>query len=303
MQRVTASPTGLTTSRRRRGSARAGDSAPRCRPGVDDRPDYLRDDVAGPLDDHPVTDADVLAVDLVLVVEAGVGDLHPADVDRLEGGDRREGPGATDLRLDVDDPRGLAAGLELPGQRPTRVGGAGAERLVPGQAIDLEHASVDLVRQVVAALGHLGEPGGGFVRVVQTDRLLVRDQPSSRRRCRQAHWVSGRSLLDGAISQKKMRSGRRALTCGSSCRRLPAAALRGFAKGASPSSSRRSFSSRKPGLVMYTSPRTTRCDGRVVALLRSQASGTSAIVRTFSVTSSPVRPSPRVAAVVRRPSS
>ena len=78
------------------------------RPLVGDDADDLRDDVAGALHDHRVADAHVLARDLVLVVQRGVGDDDAADGDRLEPGDRRQRAGAADLDVDaVEDGRRL----------------------------------------------------------------------------------------------------------------------------------------------------------------------------------------------------
>ena len=97
-----------------------------------------------------------------------------------------------------------------------------------------------------------------------------------------------------------MRSGRVAVTRGSFWRNEPAAALRGLAKGAFPASTRPALRSPNASMGKNTSPRTSTSRGT-----SSPASsvGTPSMVRTLSVTSSPVRPSPRVRARVRRPSS
>jgi len=52
------------------------------------RPDDLRDHVARALHDHVVALADVLAVDVLLVVERRARDRHAPDLDRLEHGPR-----------------------------------------------------------------------------------------------------------------------------------------------------------------------------------------------------------------------
>ena len=85
---------------------------------------------------------------------------------------------------------------------------------------------------------------------------------------------------------------------GSSCRREPAAALRGLAKRLSPLSSRSSLSRSKLFLGMNTSPRTIR-EGRASGRRR----GMEGMVFKFSVTSSPTWPSPRVAPRTKRPFS
>ena len=83
-------------------------------------PHDLRDDVAGALHDDGVADADVLARDLVLVVQRRVGDDDAADGDRLEPGDRRQRAGAADLDLDVAQHRRRLLGRELVRDGPAR---------------------------------------------------------------------------------------------------------------------------------------------------------------------------------------
>src|SRR3546814_3778489 len=73
--------------------------------------DHLGNDVAGALNDDVVALADVLARDLVLVVQGGARDHHAADGDRLQVGDRRQRAGAPDLDGDL-----LPDGLRLPGR-------------------------------------------------------------------------------------------------------------------------------------------------------------------------------------------
>ena len=98
-----------------------------------------------------------------------------------------------------------------------------------------------------------------------------------------------------------MCSGRLAVTRGSFCRSEPAAALRGLANGLSPASD-------QPGvelLELLHGEEDLAADlhqrpGRPFPVSRS---GMSAMVRTLGVMSSPVRPSPRVAARVSLPCS
>jgi len=89
---------------------------------------------------------------------------------------------------------------------------------------------------------------------------------------------------------------------GSSCRREPAAAFRGLAKGFSPASESFRFNSWKASTCMSTSPRTERKGGAFRSSSLSRR-GTVGIVRTFSVTPSPRIPSPRVEARTRIPFS
>ena len=97
-----------------------------------------------------------------------------------------------------------------------------------------------------------------------------------------------------------MRSGRVAVTRGSFWRSEPAAALRGLANGALPASTRPALSSAKAATGKKTSPRISTLSGWSDPASRC---GMPSIVRTLWVTSSPVRPSPRVAARTSRPRS
>ena len=83
---------------------------------------------------------------------------------------------------------------------------------------------------------------------------------------------------------------------GSSWRTVPAAALRGLANFDKPCRSRSSFIFWKPGIGMSISPRTSKSAGMPAFFSFSFEieSGIERTVRTFSVTSSPTLPSPRV---------
>ena len=90
------------------------------------------------------------------------------------------------------------------------------------------------------------------------------------------------------------------MTEASFCRSDPAAELRGLTKRRSPASACRRLSSSKAEMGMYTSPRTSMISGGGPTSGLSDV-GMSAMVATLAVTSSPVRPSPRVAAWTNRP--
>jgi hypothetical protein len=68
------------------------------------RLDDLRDDLSRFLDEHGVALADVLALDLVLVVQRGARDRRPGQLNRLELGHRCELAGAADLDEDAAHP-------------------------------------------------------------------------------------------------------------------------------------------------------------------------------------------------------
>ena len=146
----------------RRAADRAGRRhlvlALRAGPPLDDRPDDLGDDVAGLLEDDPVADPDVLAPDLVEVVEGRPRDGRAGDLDRRHVRDRRQRPGPADVRDDVLDERLDLLGRELEGDRPARRPADHPEPRLLVEPVDLDHDAVGLVREVVALLAPaLGE--------------------------------------------------------------------------------------------------------------------------------------------------
>ena len=124
------------------------------------RPHHLRDYVSGPLHHHVVTNANVLALDVLLVVQRGVADRGPADHHRLQNGVGVETAGAPDVDANVqqsgDDPLRRKFVGDCPAGLPT----GHAQRILIGEGIDLHHHSVGLVAQVVAAL----QPGMVVIR-------------------------------------------------------------------------------------------------------------------------------------------
>ena len=94
-----------------------------------------------------------------------------------------------------------------------------------------------------------------------------------------------------------------AVTRGSFCRSEPAAALRGLANTGLPASVIETLSRSNASVGRNTSPRTSTSAGTGSSSLPVSRCGTESIVFTLGVTSSPVRPSPRVSARTSRPSS
>ena len=90
---------------------------------------------------------------------------------------------------------------------------------------------------------------------------------------------------------------------GSFWRSEPAAALRGLANTGLPASVIDSLSRSNASRGKNTSPRTSRSPGTGNSSVPVSRCGTESMVFTLGVTSSPVRPSPRVRARTSRPSS
>ena len=202
------------------------------RPPLDDRPDDLRDDVAGLLEDDVVADPDVLAAELVEVVEGRPGDGRSGDLDGGQVGHRRERAGPPDVGDDVLEDRLDLLRRELEGDRPARGAADHPEPLLLVEPVDLDDDAVGLVREVVALLApRLGERDDALDveagLAVRVDREAERLQAIERRR------LAGESRLPSPSSSiswyDQVLSWRLAVTAGSFWRSEPAPELRGFA--------------------------------------------------------------------------
>lgn len=136
---------------------------------------HLGNDVARPAHDDAVALAHVEALDLVLVVQGGVGDGDAADEHGFEARNRGQYAGAPHLHLDGLDRGEFLLGRKLVGAGPARLARDETELRLQFEAVDLVHHAVDVERQAVAAAA---------------DVVVERDQPS-------APFTTARSLLTG----------------------------------------------------------------------------------------------------------
>ena len=130
-----------------------------------DRRDHLGDDIARALDDDRVADADVLAVDVLLVVERRHLDARPADDDRLEHGEGVERARAAHVDGDVEELRRALLGRELEGDGPAGLAPDDAEPVPLFGVVDLDDDAVDVVVEALAALPPPGHAPGNLVEV------------------------------------------------------------------------------------------------------------------------------------------
>ena len=142
-------------ARRRPLRRRAVGALGRVRRGRDD----LRDHVAGAQDDDRRRRADVLAGEVLLVVQRRQLDGDAADVDGLEHA--RTGAGRRTCRRSSRPGAGRDRGgrRELPGDRPARVAPDDPEPALQLEVVDLDDDAVDLEVERAAAL--LPAPGSG----------------------------------------------------------------------------------------------------------------------------------------------
>ena len=119
---------------------------------ADDRADDLRDHFAGALDDDLVAGADVLAADVVEIVQRGALYRHTADLDRRQDGERSKHTRSPHADLDREQPCGRRCRRKLEGYRPTRVMGDAAERRLHGEVVDFDNDTVDVEVELTSAL-------------------------------------------------------------------------------------------------------------------------------------------------------
>ena len=128
----------------RRAALRHDEGALRARALLRERPHDLRDHVAGPLHDDPVADQEALAGHVLLVVKGREPHGRAPDRDRLEDGERHEGPGPPHADHDVAQGRDRRRRGELVGDRPAGCPSDGSEPLLDSDLVDLDHRAVDV---------------------------------------------------------------------------------------------------------------------------------------------------------------
>ena len=111
-------------------------------------------------DDHGVADHQAQACHLVHVVQGGVGHRHAGHLDRLEPRYGCDRAGAADLEFHVEQFGEFFHRWKLVGNGPARLAGPETQLALRRQAVDLEHHTVDFIRQ-------LGPPCADVVVVLQ----------------------------------------------------------------------------------------------------------------------------------------
>ena len=141
------------------------------------RRDDLGDDVAGAQHDHVLARADVLAEEILLVVERRQADHDPPDSDRRKHGVGAQVPELADVPHDPLEPRDRGRRRELPGDRPAGVPADGAEAALELEVGDLDDGPVDLEIKGPAALLPVLALGDDLVLAAQ--QLDVRVDPET----------------------------------------------------------------------------------------------------------------------------
>ncbi len=113
-------------------------------------PNHLRYHVARALNDDGIAFADVLALDLVLVVQCRALHDDAADGNRLELCDRRQRAAPAHLNDDVVDDRLGLLRRKFMGEGPARRAAHEAQTLLEIEIVDLVDDAIDVVRQAGA---------------------------------------------------------------------------------------------------------------------------------------------------------
>ena len=119
---------------------------------ADDGRHDLRDDLPGPLDDHPVADTEVLGRNVVGVVEGGLPDGDAVDVDGFQDGVGIDAARPANVDLDLAELCRRLRGRELVGDGPSRLSAHDAEVPLVVEAVDLHDDAVAAVVEVFPAL-------------------------------------------------------------------------------------------------------------------------------------------------------
>ena len=99
---------------------------------------------------HPISNADVLAVDVVFIVQSGPAYCYPADIDRFEYGEGIEAAGPAHIYPYIEQLRRSLYRREFVSYGPARVVADGAQFLLEGDGVDLDDNAVDIVGQLFA---------------------------------------------------------------------------------------------------------------------------------------------------------
>ena len=248
--------------------------------------------------------ADVLALDLVRVVQRGALDGRAGDLGRLHHAERRHPAGAAGVDLDGEQLGVDLLGRVLVGDRPPGRPARRAQPALEADVVDLDHDAVDLVLDVVAVLA------------VVLDELLHRLEtlddlgPVAGRQAPGRQGGVGLRLCPGlearacpdAVADHAQRTGGGDL--GVLLAQRAGGGVAGVGEHRLAGVDHRLVEPLE-GLHRAGTPRRAPPAVRGVgnsSLARSRW-GIESMVFTLGVTSSPVRPSPRVSARTSRPSS
>ena len=173
-----------------------------------------RDDIACLLDEDPVTDPQILARDLLLIVEGRTGDRAAGDSDRLEFGHRREYAAAADLDGDVEEAGRCLLRLVLVGDGPPGGLARGTEPRVLGDEIGLDDGAVGLEREASADLPEFADRRHHPLSIASSPVPGIHGQPPSGQASEEFLHRRGQRLSLGGLEGPESVEDRRELPFG-----------------------------------------------------------------------------------------
>ena len=236
-----------------------------------------------------------LAAHLVLVVQGGHADGGAADEHRLEHGEGRGLAGAADRHLDARAAAWCAPRAGTCRRWPSGAPWTWSRAVAAGEVVDLHHHAVDLVGEVVAVLLPVAAVVVHLLEGVE-DRAARGSPgspaspatPASRRGSAKVGPALDLGELVGPEAQAPAGGDRRVLLAQRAGRGVAGV---GVDAAARPPPGRSLSASKAASGHVHLAPHLEQVGARP----SGSRSGTSAIVRRLAVTSSPTRPSPRVA--------
>ena len=167
---------------------------------LDNNPHHLRNDVTCPLHDNSVTDTDILAGNLILVVQRRVGDHHTSNRHRPQLGHRRQRTGTTHLDVDAQKLGLRLLGWKLVGDGPARRTADETQSLLEIQPVHLVDNPIDVIANGRALPGNARIIGkDGLHRLAARHERIGREPPrgKSRNDVRLRRTRQGRRLAPG----------------------------------------------------------------------------------------------------------
>ena len=158
------------------------------------RPDDIGNDIAGPLNDHQIADPNILAVNVLLIVQRGVLHRSPADHHRLQNRLRVQAAGAPHADDDVPQPGCGPFRRKLVGNGPARFPPGKAQRVLLRDAVHLDHQPVGFITPLVPPRQHFIIVGADFINGVKDAILRIDLKPPAIQRG-QGVPVTGRQRL------------------------------------------------------------------------------------------------------------
>ena len=173
----------------------------------------LRNNIARALQNHPVPRADILARNLILIVQGGVRNRNAAHHHRLHHRARRQRPGAADLNVDAQQSGDGLLSREFPGNRPARRAADKTQPGLPIQPVELIDHAINLIGEAGPFTGHAGLKIRSLGGIEPAAQRVHRKSPAAQNlqpaMMRLSRWLGRLAHCIGKKLQRPLRGDRR----------------------------------------------------------------------------------------------